>query len=287
MRFHYLSVDLESAHHSANLQARLRRLQDGPLREQLAQRVVYGARRLLGLFEQFQVRATWFVLGEVARQHPALLDEIAAQGHVIACHGLAHRSVHRMTQGEFARDLEEALRLLRPWQGAWGAAGPGYRAPDFSLPPTEESYRVLRQAGVAWSSSLQAARLSPRVLAPLPAERRQDILAGRPHVVETAAGAVSEYPLPGTRLLGQPLAWGGGFWLRVLPLAWNLSHMRDWNRQGRSFHLYVHPWELDVEQPRLDLPLWRRLRQYQGLEEFGGRLERVLGEFRFQPVGEE
>jgi polysaccharide deacetylase family protein (PEP-CTERM system associated) len=287
MRFHFLSVDLESAHHSANLQARLRRLQDGPLREQLAQRVVYGARRLLGLFEQFQVRATWFVLGEVARQHPALLDEIAAQGHVIASHGLAHRPVHRMTPAEFARDLDEALILLRPWEAAWGSAGPGYRAPDFSLPPAEEYYRVLGQAGVAWSSSQQAARLSARVLAPLPEERRRQLREGQPHLVETQAGAIREYPLAGHRLLGQPLAWGGGFWLRALPMGWNLSHMRRANVQGPAFHLYVHPWELDMEQPRLALPLWRRLRQYHGLDEFGDRLERVLGEFRFQPVGEE
>lgn len=287
MRFHYLSVDLESAHHSANLQARLRRLDDGPLREQLAQRVVYGTRRLLALFEQFQVRATFFVLGEVARLHPALLDEIAAQGHDIASHGLAHRPVHRMTLEEFARDLDQALLLLRPWQAAWGEGGPGYRAPDFSLPPVEDYYRVLKQAGLAWSSSQQAARLSARVLLPLPAERRHDLREGQPHLVETQAGPLREFPLAGHRLLGQPLAWGGGFWLRALPMAWNLSQMREWNRAGRSFHLYIHPWELDLEQPRLRLPVWRRWRQYHGLEDLGDRLERVLGEFHFQPIGED
>lgn len=288
VRYHYLSVDLESAHHSANLQRRLRRLDDGPLREQLAQRVVYGTRRLLGLFEQFQVRATFFVLGEVARHSPALVDEIAAMGHQIASHGLGHRPVHRLSLEEFRRELEESRALLRPWESAQGA-GPGYRAPDFSLPPTPDYYGELRRAGFVWSSSQQAARLSSRVLAPLPEERRRELREARPHVVETPAGPVREFPLAGQRVLGQPLAWGGGFWLRALPMGWNLSHMREWNRAGRSFHLYVHPWELDLDQPRLQLPLplWRRLRQYHGLEGMGERLERVLGEFRFQPIGED
>ncbi|MDP2361529.1 MAG: polysaccharide deacetylase family protein [bacterium] len=286
MRFHFLSVDLESAHHAANLQARLRRLEDRPLKEQLGQRVVYGTRRLLRLFHQFQTQATFFVLGEVARQHPALIDEIAAAGHRIASHGLGHRRVFRQDLGDFQRDLAESLALLRPWEAAWGG-GPGYRAPDFSLPPLESHYEALRSAGFAWSSSLMAARLSPRLLAGVPAERRRDLVEGRPHQVTIPSGSIREYPLAGRRILGQPLAWGGGFWLRALPMAWNLSHMRDWNRGGRSFHLYVHPWELDLEQPRLRLPVWRSLRQYHGLERFEGRLERVLGEFRFQPIGEE
>ena len=290
VRYHYLSVDLESAHHSANLQARLRRDEDGPLREQLAQRVVYGTRRLLGLFEQFQARATFFVLGEVARHSPALVDEIAAAGHAIACHGLAHQPVFRQDPAAFRRDLDEALSLLRPWESAWGGPGCralGYRAPDFSLPPVEAYYEELRAAGFAWSSSLMAARLPLRLLEDVPEERRRALREGRAHRVELPGGALMEYPLAGRRLLGQPLSWGGGFWLRALPMSWNLVHMRDWNRAGRPFHLYVHPWELDLEQPRLHLPLWRRLRQYHGLEGFEARLERVLGEFRFQPIGEE
>jgi len=248
--------------------------------------VVYGTRRLLGLFAQFQARGTFFVLGEVARQHPALVDEIAAAGHVVASHGLHHGHVHRQPPDGFRRDLELSRDLLRPWERAWGA-GLGFRAPDFSLPPLDAYYEQLRAAGFAWSSSLMAARLSERLLAGVPEERRRALREGRPYRVELPGGELREYPLAGRRWLGQPLAWGGGFWLRALPMGWNLSHMRDWNRGGRSFHLYVHPWELDLEQPRLRLSWWRRARQYHGLEHFEERLERVLGEFRFQPVGEE
>jgi len=285
VRYHYLSVDLESAHHSANLQARLRRMQDRPLRDMLAQRVVYGTRRLLDLFQQFQVKGTFFVLGEVAAAQPRLLDEIAAAGHGIASHGVAHRKVFRLEPEEFRQELEESRRLLKPWEAAWGP-GMGYRAPDFSLPPTLEHYAALQAAGYTWSSSLMAARLPDKLLAGVPEERRQALREGREHRVELPGGAVTEYPLAGRRVLGQPLAWGGGFWLRTLPMNWNLSHMRDWNQQGRPFHLYVHPWELDLEQPRLRLPHWRRFRQYHGLEHFEERLERVLGEFRFRPIGE-
>jgi polysaccharide deacetylase family protein (PEP-CTERM system associated) len=286
MRFNYLSVDLESAHHSANLQARLRRMQDRPLRDMLAQRVVYGTRRLLELFAQFQVKGTFFVLGEVATAHPRLMDDIAAAGHSLASHGMAHRKVFRLQLDEFRGELEESRNCLRPWEKSW-AAGLGYRAPDFSLPPTDEHYAALQAAGYAWSSSLMAARLPDKLLAGVPEERRRALREGREHTLQLPGGSFREFPLAGKRVLGQPLAWGGGFWLRALPLAWNLSRMREWNRQGRPFHLYVHPWELDLEQPRLHLPAWRRFRQYHGLEHFEERLERVLGEFRFKPIGEE
>lgn len=286
MRYHYLSVDLESAHHSANLQARLRRLQDRPLRDMLAQRVVYGTRRLLDVFAQFQVKGSFFVLGEVAVAHPRLMDDIVGAGHRIASHGMAHRKVFRLGLDEFQRELEESRECLRPWESAWGE-GLGYRAPDFSLPPTHAHYAVLQAAGYAWSSSLMAARLPEKLLSGVPEERRRALREGRAHAVEQLPGGrLLEYPLAGRRVLGQPLGWGGGFWLRALPMEWNLSHMRRWNRLGQPFHLYVHPWELDVEQPRLPLPRWRSFRQYHGLEHVEERLERVLGEFRFQPIGE-
>lgn len=286
MRFNYLSVDLESAHHSANLQARLRRLQDRPLREMLAQRVVYGTRRLLDLFAQFQVKGSFFVLGEVAAAHPRLMDDIAGAGHRIASHGMAHRKVFRLELDAFRQELEESQACLRPWEAAWGA-GLGYRAPDFSLPPTLEHYSALQAAGYRWSSSLMAARLPEALLQGVPDARRRALKEGREHSIDLPSGPFQEYPLAGRRVLGQPLAWGGGFWLRALPMAWNLSRMREWKRQGRAFHLYVHPWELDQEQPRLPLPAWRRFRQYHGLEHFEERLERVLGEFRFKPIGED
>lgn len=280
-----LSVDLEGAHHAANLRVRLRRASDGPLREQLSQRVVVGARRLLGLFAGFGRKATFFVLGDVARLHPSLLDEIADQGHQIAAHGMRHRSVGDLDGDLWRRDLDEVRAVLEPWQAAWGGDAPGYRAPNFSLPPTLEAAERLQRAGFGWSSSLMRARLPREVLAAAPADLRLAIETGRPWTPLLAGGRWREYPLGGARPLGLPLGWGGGFWLRALPAGFNRARLDADLRAGRDPHVYVHPWELDLEQPRLDLPWWRSLRQYHGMDGLEHRLEGLLGAFPFGVVG--
>jgi len=282
-----LSVDLEGAHHAANLRARLRRADDGPLREQLAQRVVVGARRLLALFAAFERRATFFVLGDVARRHPALLDEIAAAGHQVASHGMRHLGVGQRGAEEWRRDLDAARAAVEPWSAAWGGPRPGYRAPNFSLPPTLAAARTLRAAGFGWSSSLMRARLEREALAAAPAELREAIEAGRPWRTKLGGGPWREYPLGGARPLGLPLAWGGGFWLRVLPAGFNRARLAADRRSGRDLQLYVHPWELDLDQPRLALPWWRAQRQYRGMETLEQRLEELLGAWPWEPVGEE
>jgi polysaccharide deacetylase family protein (PEP-CTERM system associated) len=282
-----LSVDLESADHAANLRLRLRRASDGPLREQLAQRVVVGTRRLLALFAAFERRATFFVLGEVALRHPALLDEIAAAGHQLAAHGMQHRSVDGLGEDDWRRDLDQARAALTPWRAAWGGARPGYRAPNFSLAPTEAAARRLQEAGFGWSSSLMRARLSREALAAAPADLRAALEEGRPWRPEFADGPWREYPLGGARPAGLPLGWGGGFWLRVLPAAFNRARLAADRGAGRDLHLYIHPWELDLEQPRLALPWWRAQRQYRGMERLEQRLEELLGAYPWGPVGEE
>lgn len=284
---HFLSVDLESAHHAGNLRGRLRRDSDRSMRDQLEQRVVPATRRLLAVFRQFDAKACFFVLGSLAERFPGLLGEIASEGHRIAAHGHSHRSVPDHGPGEWNRDLAMALESLRPWEAAWQGE-PGYRAPNFSLPPVAEAYHQLKQAGFHWSSSLMGARLPRAGRAALPGldqllEKGPEQLA-----VQTPAGPVAEFPLAGTRLLDRlPLGWGGGFWLRALPFGWNLSRMRSWHGAGRPFHVYLHPWELDLEQPRVQLPLWRGIRQYRGMDGLGERLEILFSEFRFRPCGPE
>ncbi len=278
---HYLSVDLESAAQADNLRGRLRRTTDRALKEQLDQRVVPATRRLLGLFRQFELKACFFVSGPVAERYPALLDEVAAAGHRLALHGYRHVSPAELSLDEWRGDLEKALHLLRPWEAAWGRS-PGYRAPNFGLKPESRMYHELAKAGIAWSSSLMRARVSQKDLKLADSAIRQGLLGGKPFDVETAAGSVREYPLAGYRLFDRlPLGWGGGFWLRVLPEAWNLSRMRACQRSGKAFHLYLHPWEVDLEQPRVHLPRWRAVRQYHGMESLQERLEAIFAEFSF------
>ena len=286
---HQLSIDLEPAPVAGNLRTAFQQPGNAMLKAELEERVLLSTRGVLRLLERRGLRACFFVLGTVAEKHPGLIDEIAAAGHRIAAHGLSHARLLELGEEGFRRELACCRSLLAPWEAAWEHShGPGFRAPDFSLPVTHDwPYRVLAEEGFGWSSSVMVARVARRSLRKLDADVSQAIHQSRPHMRVTGDRGIWEYPLQGFRLGPLPLSWGGGFWLRALSLRWNLYHMRRWNQAGRSFHLYFHPWELDADQPRLQLPLLRGLRQYKGLSGFEARLEKVLQEFVWRPAGPE
>ncbi len=264
------SVDLELPSAACNLRGRLTAQQAAALDSRLPEQfqVLFERIRSLGL------RATWFVQGPVAERYPELLDRLAEAEQPIACHGYRHLPVRSLGPGEFSEDLLRARAALSPWL----PQRPGYRAPSFSLDwQAEMDWLALAAAGFAWSSSVMRARAGGPAL---PAE----LSAGRPW--REPGSGVLELPLGGRRLAGLPLAWGGGFWLRVLPLSFNIAGLKSDCREGRLAHVYLHPWELDAGQPRV-VHGWRGLRHYTGMRGLSHRLEVLAQRFELVPLGPE
>jgi polysaccharide deacetylase family protein (PEP-CTERM system associated) len=235
----------------------------------LADRVERNVHAILDMFDEAQVKATFFALGWVAQRHGGLMHEIVVRGHELASHGWDHGRVFRMERKAFAEDIARARKVL---EDAAGVRVVGYRAPSFSIDRrTPWAFMELAEQGYAYSSSV----------API----------GHDHYGWPDAPRFAFRPLPWSELVelpvttatfaGKRLAAGGGGFFRVIPYAFTRWAIRQVNgREGRPAIFYFHPWEIDPGQPRVaGAPLKSRLRHYANLEKMAGKLRQLVHQF--------
>ncbi len=239
-------------------------------------RVDTNTRRILDLLDEHDARATFFVLGWVAERQPDLVREIARRGHEVGCHGFSHRFIYEQSEAEFRAETQRAKALL---EDITGDPVRGYRAASYSI--TEAScwaLETIRASGFEYDSSVFPIRHDNYGLARAP---------GVPHWAATAGGRILEFPLTTARLFGMNLPVAGGGYFRAYPYALTRTMIRRHERMRRDpFIFYLHPWEIDPQQPRIaGAPLRSRMRHYINLASCEGRLMRLLGDFRFTPLG--
>jgi len=239
-----------------------------------ASRIEQNTEKLLSIFDEKGTRATFFTLGWVARKHPKMVREIAGRGHEIACHSNVHRSVFTMAREEFREDTLQAKQLL---EDIAGVSVRGYRAPSFSIKRNSLwAYEVLAELGFSYDSSVFPIK-HPNYGWPR-APRS-------PFAVRTTSGTIVEFPMPALELAGARAPIGGGAYLRLLPYwytRWGIQYMN--RKEERPACVYLHPWELDSEQPRLRVGLSARMRHYFGLRGTESKFRRVLGDFEMLPL---
>lgn len=237
----------------------------------LSQRVENNILRILDLFDEADVKATFFALGWVAKRHGPLMRRIVAAGHELASHGYDHARVFTFTPKEFGEDIRKAREIL---EDAGGVQITGYRAPSFSIDSrTPWAYMELADQGYVYSSSVAPVahdhygwRQAPRfAFKPLP---WSDLV---------------EIPVTTAMLGGKRLAAGGGGFFRVLPYAFSRWAIRQVNRvDERPAVFYFHPWEVDPDQPRVrTAPLKSKLRHYTNLHKMEPKLRELVHEFRW------
>lgn len=240
-------------------------------------RVAANTQRVLDLLERFGVSATFFVVGWVAERQPALVQEIHARGHEVACHGFAHRVIRGMSREAFREDVRGAKHAI---EDASGGPVVGYRAPTFSVvPETLWALDVLAEEGFWYDSSIFPIRHDRYGI---PSASR------RPHRRPLEEGGeIAEFPPSTVRLLGQNLPFCGGGYFRLLPYRLVRRGLRRLNgRECLPAMVYLHPWELDPDQPRLPVRGLTSFRHYVNLSRTASRLERLLGDFAFAPAVE-
>jgi polysaccharide deacetylase family protein (PEP-CTERM system associated) len=242
--------------------------------ETLESRVERNTDRLLQIFADAGVQGTFFVLGWVAERHPALVRRIAGQGHEVASHGYAHRLVYDLTPSMFREDIRRSKAAL---QDAAGVPVEGYRAPSYSVTPRSLwALDVLIEEGFRYDSSIF----------PIHHDRYGIPVSSRhPYRLTRPQGSIVEVPGSTVRwaLFNFPVAGGGYF--RILPYAWTRWGIARLNRaEQRPAVFYLHPWEIDPDQPRLTAGLLSRFRHYRNLRETEGRLQRLLADFDFAPM---
>jgi polysaccharide deacetylase family protein (PEP-CTERM system associated) len=270
------TVDVEDYYHVSAFEKHVCRDQW----DQWESRVEANTQRLLDLLHKHDVRGTFFVLGWVAQRYPGLVREIYACGHEIGSHSYWHRLIYEHSPSDFRDDLCRSRDVLEDTIGARVTA---FRAPSFSITARSLwALEILVEEGFSVDSSIFPIR-HDRYGIP-DAQRRL-------HRVATPAGELWEFPASVARI-AFPLAGGmnlpvsGGGYFRLFPLFWTRFYLSRINRQEQQpFVFYVHPWEIDPDQPRIPAPSRiSRFRHYVGLKQSEGKLDRLLAKFRFGRV---
>ncbi len=259
-----LTVDVEDYYHVSAFESLIGRHQWNSFDS----RVVASTHRILDVLADASVRGTFFVLGYVADRHPELVRAIRAAGHEIGCHSYWHRLVYQQTPEEFRADLRRARDVLQDLTGAPVVA---YRAPSFSITRRNLwALDVLIEEGFRFDSSIYPTYHDRYGIAGAPPQ---------PHQIIRPAGSLWEFPLAIYRKFGYPLPIGGGGYFRLYPYALTRHGLRAINAAGRPFVVYIHPWELDPEQPRLKAGRLTTFRHYNNLHRTRGRLVQLLRDF--------
>jgi polysaccharide deacetylase family protein (PEP-CTERM system associated) len=237
-------------------------------------RVVENVCHILKLFDEYHVKATFFVLGWVAERYPELVRTIKMHGHDIGTHGYGHHLIYEQSPKEFTEDLQKSLRLLRDIVGPEVVC---YRAPSYSIGRnTLWVFEILKDHGIEVDSSLfpvnhdlYGGLKSPRQIFRIPVNGK---------------GYLLECPLATMSVAGRNFPIAGGGYLRLFPL-WVIEQgIRQLNRAGISAVFYLHPWEMDCLQPRVPVGLWDRLRHYGNINRTEEKLCRLLEKFRFSTL---
>jgi polysaccharide deacetylase family protein (PEP-CTERM system associated) len=265
-----MSVDLEDWFCAHNLSQTIAR-EDW---DKCELRVRESAQRILDLLEKYDTRATFFILGWIAERAPDLVSDIARRGHEIGLHGHKHLLLTQITPLEFEEDLTRALKALR-------SAGIqqeilGFRAPSFTVvEKTLWALDILEKHDIKYDSSVFPVGFHPDYGIP-------DAPLGPYKITDH----LYEFPLSTVECFGLRWPCSGGGYFRLLPYSYTKYCIKRCNRSGRPVAFYIHPWELDAEQPRVALHWSKRIRHYYNLKKTELRFECLLREFQFGTMRE-
>ncbi len=233
-------------------------------------RLHIGTDTLLNILDQTGARATFFVLGWVAEQHPALIRRLAEQGHEIASHGYDHEKLYHTTPDALRVALARAKRAT---EDAAGAAVLGHRAPFFSLTRASLwALDVLAELGFTYDCSVY------------PGSNWRYGIPGTPELIYRVEGTpLTEFPVSILALSGRKLGIGGAYF-RILPYPVTSNGVRALNAAGRPAMFYLHPWEFDPRHPLVRFRWRAMLTHYFNLSATAPRFARLLRDFRFGTV---
>jgi polysaccharide deacetylase family protein (PEP-CTERM system associated) len=266
-----LTIDLEEYFHPTEVQASAGLDQWTLLPSRLADET----KVLLDLLDRRRAKATFFILGWVAKHRPSIISGILGRGHEIACHSFAHQLVYNLTPQQFREDTSHAIKAI---EDACGVTPLAYRAPSYSI--TQKSFwalDILVECGFTHDSSIY------------PISHDRYGIPGFPrhsHTIQTASGPIMEVPIATVELApGKVAPVGGGAYLRLLPYTYTAAGIRRINHQDNEpACIYLHPWELDADQPRMARGLIPQLRTYTGLRSMSRKVDRLLRDFTFSSI---
>lgn len=234
-------------------------------------RVVPNTQRILDMLDEFNVKATFFVLGKIVDKYPQLVLDIHQRGHEIASHGDAHVMITQQTPAAFREDIHKAKAKL---EALIADKVHGYRAPTFSITPqTQWALDILREEGFVYDSSIYPIRGHDRYGYPdAPAQPFQH------------ANGLLEFPMSTISFGKWRIPFGGGGYFRLLPYAITRHFIKKLNQQGHIAIFYLHPWEMDADMKKLPLGLLTSYRTYNHIKQIPERLRRLFSDYQFGSI---
>lgn len=271
------SVDLEDWYHPQLLKGKVKP-------QQRRSQIVDSTTPILQLLDRYKIRATFFVLGEVARENPDLIKRIYSQGHEIGSHGMSHKPFWEIGKDGFCQELDEFARLMNKILGN-RVCIKGYRAPSFSLDnSTKWALEVLKKKGYMYDSSIFPVKNKLYGLNGAPLEVYRPSLSNLKNC--DSKSDFLEFPLAVCDILGVRIPVAGGFYLRAMPLFLLKGFLKRINK-NRPFVFYLHPWETYGHTPRIKgLSAVNYFITYWGIGSVLTKLEDLLKSFSFKPICE-
>lgn len=273
-------VDLEEWFHAFGGIAG--RYADPALWDEASPCVVKDTETIMRLLDRAGTRGTFLTVGWVARKYPDLIRRLAREGHEVGCHSFWHRLVYTLTPEEFEKDLIDCLTVLRDLTGQ---PVDTYRAPGFSVKAEALwCYPIMRKHGITTDISVVPAKRDHGGIRDFPRD---------PFVLKTEAGDVRCFPVSVMTVGGRRMPFSGGGYLRLFPLRVIERGFRQNHAQGRPGMLYIHPREINPQQPRFPRPnplnvpaCLKYMKYYVNLASTLPKLELLLAQFRFTTVRE-
>jgi len=250
---------------------------------------------------QHSLKATFFVLGWIAERYPGLVRRIQKEGHEIACHGYAHKLIYTQSKEEFRQDIRKSKAIL---EDITGSEVIGYRAPSYSITNKSQwAFEVLVEEGFKYDSSIfpirhdfygmPDARRFPFVIS-LNGNQNVEVLILNYEFNKTLNSKLNipnsqfiiEFPISTVKVFGQNVPISGGGYFRLLPYSIIRRALGSINgKEQKPFIFYIHPWELDFEQPRIkEVRLRSRFRHYVNLNKTESRFRKLLEDFQFSAI---
>ncbi len=238
-------------------------------------RVVNNTRVILAILDEFRIKATFFVLGWVAEHYPSLVKEIFEKGHEIASHGYAHKLIYSQSPGEFREDIRKTKKIL---ENIIHQPVNGYRAPCYSITKkTTWAFEIIAQEGYCYDSSVF----------PILHDRGGLPSASRfMHIIKINQNQIIEIPLTTFKIFKFNLPIAGGGYFRLFPYGLTRAILRRINDQNESFVIYLHPWEIDPGQPRIEVDPITKIRHYSNLSSMQSKLRALCNDFSFISIKE-
>lgn len=254
--------------------------------------VVKDTEVLMRLLDETGARGTFLTVGWVAEKYPSLIKRLADAGHEIGCHTYYHRVVYEQTPEEFDADIGKCLKVLREVSGQPVTA---FRAPGFSMKREAFAYAypILARHGITVDVSIvPAARdhggvegftRDPFLLhIPPPTGALASLLT--PHASHPTS--MRCWPVSVMDFLGKTTPFSGGGYLRLFPMSLVKMGYRQNHAAGRPGMAYIHPREIDPDQPRLKLPWKKYFKYYVGIKGCEEKLRKSLQSFKFTTISE-